>query len=38
MPQQDTIRSFLVDLGWRSDSSGERRFIGAIEGATLKAP
>ena len=37
MPQQETLRSFLVDLGWRSDGNGERRFIAAVEGATLKA-
>ncbi len=33
----DTLRSFLVGLSWKSDAAQERKFIAAIEGATLKA-
>jgi hypothetical protein len=32
-----TIREFLVGLGFKIDEAGERRFISAIEGATLRA-
>ena len=32
-----TLRSFLVSLGWKSDEAQQRKFVNAIEGATLKA-
>lgn len=33
----ETIKSFLVSLGWDSQDSQQRKFIAAIEGATLRA-
>jgi hypothetical protein len=33
----ETIREFLVSLGFKVDDSTEQRFIGALEGATLRA-
>jgi hypothetical protein len=33
----EAIREFLVSLGFKVDDSTERRFIGALEGATLRA-
>lgn len=33
----DTLRSFLVTLGWKSDESQQRKFTKALEGATLRA-
>jgi len=35
--QHETIREFLIGLGYKNDAAGERRFTGAIESATLKA-
>ena len=34
---EELIRSFVVGLGFRNDQASERRFTGAIEGATLKS-
>jgi hypothetical protein len=31
MANDEIIRSFLVSLGWKNDTTSERRFIGAIE-------
>lgn len=33
----DTIREFLVGLGFKIDDSSERRFISSMEGAVLRA-
>ena len=33
----DSIRSFLVDLGFSIDAASQRSFVGALEGATLRA-
>jgi hypothetical protein len=33
----NTIRSFLVSIGFETDQASQRNFISAIEGATLKA-
>lgn len=33
----DTIKSFLVSLGWKIDESGQKKFTDSIAGATLKA-
>lgn len=33
----ETIRSFLVGLGWKNDEAQQRKFVAAIESATLKA-
>jgi hypothetical protein len=32
-----TIREFLVGLGFSVDQAGQRNFVGALEGATLRA-
>jgi hypothetical protein len=33
----DTIREFLVGIGFKVDQSSERQFTSAMEGAVLKA-
>lgn len=33
----ETIKSFLVSLGWDSQDAQQRKFIAAIKGATLRA-
>ena len=33
----ETIREFIVGLGWNIDAASERRFVSAVEGATLRA-
>ena len=33
----ETLREFLVSIGFKVDNSTERRFVSAIEGATLRA-
>lgn len=33
----DTIREFVVGLGYKLDESSQRNFVGALEGATLRA-
>src|ERR1700678_750314 len=33
----DTIREFVASLGFKTDESSQRNFVGALEGATLRA-
>jgi hypothetical protein len=33
----DTIREFVTSLGFKLDESSQRNFVGALEGATLRA-
>jgi hypothetical protein len=33
----DTLREFIVSLGFKLDESQQRNFVGALEGATLRA-
>src|ERR1700677_4394067 len=33
----DTIREFVASLGFKLDESSQRNFVGALEGATLRA-
>jgi hypothetical protein len=37
MTNEEVLRSLIVSLGWQNDQQSERRFVSAIEGATLKA-
>lgn len=37
MAQADTIKEFLVSLGFSIDAAGERRFVDSIGAATVKA-
>ena len=34
---EEVLRSFLVSLNWRNELHQQKEFVGAIEGATLKA-
>ena len=34
---EEVLRSFLVSLNWRNEIHQQKEFVGAIEGATLKA-
>ncbi len=37
MPDQETMKEFLVRIGYKVDEPSQRRFFAGIEGATLKA-
>jgi hypothetical protein len=34
---EEILRSFLVALDWKNEAAHQKEFVGAIEGATLKA-
>jgi hypothetical protein len=34
---EEVLRSFLVALDWKNEAAHQKEFVGAIEGATLKA-
>jgi muramidase (phage lysozyme) len=34
---EEVLRAFVVSLGWKSEAAQQKEFVGAIEGATLKA-
>jgi hypothetical protein len=33
----DTIREFVASISFKTDESGQRNFVGALESATLRA-